>query len=246
MLSALACGPNTGVDFGAGSATGCKPITACGGNPAGAWQVAAACEMTTALTNGDKCSQLVIDANGVASVMLGHPAMSVSRGQVTFATDGTYSAEVDFETPTGATTSFPAFCLAGAGQAPLTCSALAVGLVSALAEPTAAAQSYALKPASQLPQFPDGLGPQPAYGNLQCADAATGGCDCKYVIGDPVMDRGTFTIDAGIISLSSMGATAPFVTDFCAATGSLQLGAHRGGHRLGQGGLHTLELQMSP
>jgi hypothetical protein len=204
-------------------------------------------------TSGDWCSSLVYNPDDtVSNANLWHDAPELMVGGTLkfFDADHSYLTSLTFSTKNlpqeRNTTHFAPRCLlaSGGGQpnpqtglpAAGTCVKVAKGL-----------NDYYIPLKNTVP---------PNFGDIKCADASDGGCDCTYVYTVEIDDSGTWTVPVGTTTLlqdstvftyngaapNSQAPGSTMKTSLCATGGQLQLTGPSGGSLSGIQGLRTMVL----
>jgi hypothetical protein len=264
---------------GKGNKGDCPQLDICGGSPASdtAWQVTSACQVgpvrpaepgdvndfmtmnpqaatitppqpnpvvAQQTTSGDWCSSLVFTQNDeITNANLWHEPAQISEdpakpSTIIFGKDGTYLTKLVFDVPTGRDfTHFTRRCLVANGNVNPTCDKLATALTAYY------------KPAN--------VGVPATFGDIGCAAASDGGCDCTYTFTLEVDDSGQWAIDKTDETIlvqdsttlqfngATMNAAATTTTlrsSLCAAGQQLELSGLRGGSLSNVQGLRTLGL----
>jgi hypothetical protein len=244
VSAALGCASAVTQDY-------CPTASATGGDVTGTWQVNAQTGSSCTapydrVTSGDWCSQLYYNTGGtISTVMLGHPFLAFSTGTATFmgspgATSGLYTSDLKFVGHD--TVVFPRSCLNAYGANP-SCDDLTSALGQWGIQTAAENSSFRLVPLT-APQvdYPPGTQPQATYnfGNGCVDDRATGGCSCPYEVDLDAPDLGQWAVAGSTLTLYSGSSAPPYITDFSAGGGQLEMSGQGGVDLLGQTGLRLL------
>ena len=257
---------------GKGAKGDCEQLDICGGSPVGSWKVSFACivppvrpaqtedvidftasgvvqaptiapppanpTVSTQTTSGDWCSSLVFAMDGtVRNANLFHTAPGISGGTMIFGPND-YVTQLIFSNAKGVDSPHVApRCLVQNGNVSPTCDNLAMGL-TAYYKPTAAVP--------------------PTFGDITCATASDGGCDCAYSVSIQVDDAGQWAPDPADSTImlqdstlltfngavmNAAASTTRLKSSFCATPGQeLELSGYRGGSLSNVQGLRTLTL----
>jgi hypothetical protein len=257
---------------GKGAKGECPQLDICGGSPMGSWKVSEACQVPAVrpaqpedvtdftasgvvqaptiappppnpivnqqTTSGDWCSSLVFAMDGsVRNANLFHTAPPLKSGTMIFGPND-YVSQLIFSNPKGTDmTHFARRCLVANGNVNPTCADLATAL-----------NTY-YKPTAAVP---------PTFGNITCAAASDGGCDCTYDVTIQVDDSGQWgpdptdnTIlrqDSTLLTfngavMNAAASTTMLKSSICATPGqALELSGVRGGSLSNVQGLRTLVL----
>ncbi len=245
---------------GSGAEGGCPPITACGGDLTGVWQLQTFCSYTPTApsqplnyqqyitqpmdpvvaavqplptTSGDWCSSLFYPVPGtIVNVTLWHGPATLQTGTVAFNSDNSYKTSLVFEA-LNQSTHFAPPCLQTGGFS-ASCTQLQ----------------------TDLAKFYVGKGEK--YDGLTCVQATDRGCDCNYTYEVDIVDQGTWTTQSdgtvvetsepslytyNGISVAELQPTVPVPITYCAPkSGGLTLSGSNGTSLSGVLGLRTLVL----
>jgi hypothetical protein len=181
-------------------------------------------------TSGDWCSQLVYEPSvspsmPIKGVVLWHGPASVSSGYLHANMDGTYDAEIQFNTAEH--TYFANACLTRFENKAPTCMQFGMDLVTYLASQP----SFKFDPT------------QPA-----CTGDSSVGCDCKYDYQVQSPEQGTWHVDPANTSTVVFAGTVrsePRASSFCQATDSLELSGLDGTSLFGATGVRSAKFVRS-
>ena len=230
------------------AASGCRaddpcaePGTACGGDdPVGHWTVSDACrdpayqvpppityfgqpdttarQMPPEMTSSDWCSYLVYGPQGITNFVFPHDTLAVAGGSVDYQADGSYA--VLMSSVGKASVELSAACLTRFAANP-SCAQLTADLTAFAAT-------------------------EPSYQNINCTDAANGGCLCSY---DVVFEMsggslsGRWSRSGNVINHFAGSKQLPSQVDFCRSGNTLTLWGHGKTAIWDQPGLRMLQLQ---